>query len=435
MKFKTVGLGSLLFGISAVHAQNSQDLPELTRQPEPVPVPRTIPQPLSAYASSGATATSVLVHEQAADFWGAETFETFLDNPLQWGPFQLRPFGSYRFTYGNGVSRSPGNQVTTAVHEITPGAVLQSRHLSFRYAPTLRYYSSEEFEDGVDHSASASAFFGVDDWFFNLSHSFSDSSSPLIETGSQTDRQSHSTALSAHYQYSEKTSFDFSLSQSIQESSALNSSKSWSSMNWINYHWNEKLVLGAGLGGGYTIQDFGFDMTHEQIQARVAWSPGEKLDFSINGGFEFRQFVDSPFDDQVNPLFGASIGYRPWESTTFSLSANRRVGSSLLQVQTTETTSLSAGIRQRLLEVLHLDLFARFSQQDYKGSSTAGVEPGTDLQTERSDDILSFSATLGTRVFKKGDVSIFYQHSQNESTTRGYTYDSEQYGLQISYHF
>jgi hypothetical protein len=204
-------------------------------------------------------------------------------------------------------------------------------------------------------------------------------------------------------------------------------------MNWVNYHWSEDSLVGLGAGGGYTKQDFGSDMTYEQLQARFGWNPGSKLNFSVNGGLEFRQFVDSGFDDQVNPLFGASIGYRPWEATTFSLSANRSVGSSLLQAQSTENTGLSAGVRQRFLGVLHLDLFAGFQQVDYQGFVDG--DPATVAQTDRSDDILSFSANLGSRIFKKGDISIFFQRSENKSSDEGFTYDSNQYGFQIAYHF
>ena len=433
---RAAGCGSLLFGYAAaIYGQESPLLvPRTTWEPAPPPpVSREQSPPASYQASSGASATSALVHDQVASFWGADPFEAFVNNPLQWGPFQLRPFASYRFTYGNGLNVTPGNQVKTALHEITPGAVLQSRHLSFRYAPTLKYYSADAFEDGVDHAASANANFGVGDWVFTLGHAFSKTRSTLIQTGAQTPQESHNTSLSAHYQYSDKTSFDFSLSQGIQEAEALNSSKSWSSMNWANYHWTDKTLVGFGVGGGYTKQDFGSDMTHEQLQARVGWTPSTKLNVNLNGGIEFRQFVDSQFDDQVNPLFGASVGYTPWEATTFSLSANRSVGSSLLDAQTTETTSISAGIRQRLLAVLHLDLFGSFMQQDYQG--VAGQSADAELQTDRSDDILSFSANLGCTVFKKGDISVFYQHSKNDSSAEGFTYDSDQYGVQVAYHF
>jgi hypothetical protein len=374
-----------------------------------------------------------MVHDQAAAFWGADSFEAFVNNPLQWGPFQLRPFGSYRFTYGNGLNFTPGNQVTTALHEITPGAVLQSRHLSIRYAPTLNYYSSDEFDDAVDHAASVNVNFGVGDWAFTLGNSYSKTSSVLIETGAQTPRQNNSTLLSALYQYSDRTSFEFSLSQDIQEADSLNNSIGWSSMNWANYHWSERTSVGVGIGGGYTKQDFGSDMTHEQLQGRIGWNPGKKLNVSLNGGVEFRQFADSGIEDQLNPLFGASIGYTPWEVTTFSLSANQSVGTSLLDAQATETSSISAGVRQRFLEVLHLDLFGGFMKQDYQNVAVQGSE--ATLETSRSDDILSFSANLGCTVFKKGDISIFYQHSQNESSDEDFTYDSDQYGFQISYHF
>ena len=41
---------------------------------------------------------------------------------------------------------------------------------------------------------------------------------------------------------------------------------------------------------------------------------------------------------------------------------------------------------------------------------TRGLQPT--LETSRSDDIVSFSANLGCRLFQKGDLSIFYQHSE-----------------------
>jgi hypothetical protein len=428
-------IGTLLVGMAL--PATAQDA--LIQAPPAVPTPAPSETfgnqraPASFYASSKASVSSALVHEQEADFWGAAPFEEFLNNPLQWGPFQLRPFGAYRYTYGNGLNATPGRQEKTSIHQISPGVAIQSPHLTFRYSPSLSYYSNDAFENHVDHAASAAGHFGVGDWRFSLSHSFSKSSSPLIETGAQTEQQTHSTVLSALYQYSQKTSFNFNLSQNIQEADALNSSTGWSSMNWLNYHWSEETVFGIGLGGGYTTQDFGFDMTHEQIQGRVGWRPGAKLSFDLNGGIELRQFVDSPFDDQVNPIFGASVSYQPWEPTTFFLSANQSVGSSLLQTQTTENRGVTAGLRQRLLGTLNLDLFGGYSTVEYKGFGQ--VPTGNDLETNRTDDVLSFSATLGVTIFTKGNISIFYQRSENDSSTEDFGFTSNQYGFQIGYHF
>lgn len=382
------------------------------------------------------------MHEQAAAFWGPRAFDEFTDNPLQWGPFQFRPFANYRFTYGNGLNANPGQQETTAINEITPGALIQSRHLTLSYAPTLKYYSNSAFEDSIEHSASASINYGLGDWAFVLSHAFSKTSSPLVETGTQTPQQNHFTVLSAHYQYSKAISLDLSLSQGIQLAEFYNNSITWSSMNWLNYHFSEKTLIGAGVGGGYVHQDLGFgvegvsiardlstDSTYEQIQGRLGWNPTPKLNFNFNGGLEIRQFLRTSLEE-VYPIMGASFGYTPWEPTSFTILANRSVGASVTEVQPSVNTTFSAGIRQRLLGKLHLDLFGSYDTSDYPG-----IEGVPITQRGRSDETFSASATLGTRILNRGSISLFYQHSENISSSEGLGFSSDQYGFQLGYSF
>jgi hypothetical protein len=308
--------------------------------------------------------------------------------------------------------------------------LIRSEHLSLTYTPTLSYYSSDAFEDTVDHNVAANAYFGVGDWNFSLGHTYVKSSSPLIETGAQTPQESHSTGLTAHCQHSDDISFDFTLSQQIQEADELNSSKTWSLMNWLNYHYSDKTLFGIGVGPGYTKQEFGSDMTYQQLQSRIDWRPGTKLSVNLNGGAEFRQFDDENADNQVNPIYGASIFYTPIEPTTFSLSANRSVGASLVQAQTTESTRISAGLRQRIIQNFFFDAFGSFSTTDYQ-NFTQGGSPTVD----RSDEVTSLSLTLSTTVFERGTASIFYQRSQNDSSVEGFTFNSDQYGFQLGYRF
>jgi hypothetical protein len=391
--------------------------------------PEPIERPPSFSASNPPAATSAFVQEQVKSFWGSRGQE-LLQNPFRWGPFELRPFASYRFTYGTGLNAQPGQKEPTALHQISPGALIRSEHLSFTYTPTLSYYSSDAFEDTLDHNVSASGHFGVGDWNFSLGHTYVKSSSPLIETGAQTPQQSHSTGLSAHYQQSDDLSFDFTLSQQLQEATGLNSSKTWSLMNWANYHYSDKTLVGVGFGPGLTTQELGSDMTYEQLQARIDWRPGPKLTVNLNGGAELRQFDSSDAENQVNPIFGASISYTPIEPTTFSLSANRSVGTALVQAQTTENTGVSAGIRQRLLARVFFDAFGSISTTEYHGFvQSAGPA------VERVDDVTSFSLTLSTAILERGTASVFYQRSQNDSSVEGFTFNSNQYGFQLGYRF
>jgi hypothetical protein len=410
-------------------------VPELPAVPEVPPA-----RPSSFYAAPAPAVTSAFVHDQEAAFWSAQGPEQLLADPLQWGPVQARPFATYRFTYGDGISAQPGKQETTALHQISPGLVLNSKYLTLTYTPTLSYYSSDAFDDTLDHAASLSFHGGYGDWTFGLGYSFSKTSQPLIETGAQTPQENHSTALSAQYRAAERISFDLSLSQNIQKTEALNSSRTWSSMNWLNYHVSEKTLIGAGVGGGYVDQDLGGSVggiaidqgansTFEQIQGRVDWNPSQKLNCNFNGGIEIRQFLRTSLEE-IYPVMGASVSYTPWEQTTFSILANRAVGASLTQAQPTENTTFSAGLRQRLLGKLNLNLFGSFGGIDYQT-----VEGPLALQTGRNDETLSFSATLGARFLNRGDISIFYQHSENNSSSEDFSFTSDQYGFQIGYRF
>ena len=396
----------------------------------PTPAPSPTFRNTAPVTTVGDPSTPSLPAPGVSEIPGQREVVQFLRNPFQWGPFQFRPHANYRFTYGNGINASPGQQEKTAQHQISPGLLLVSQHLSLNYTPTLTYYSSDAFEDTLDHAASITANYTYGDWNFGLSHSYTKSSTPLIETAAQTDRQAHSTGASAHWQYSDKTSFDFSLSQQIQsaEDEDLNNSTQWSTMNWVNYHFSQKTDVGFGLGGGYVDMETGSDMTFEQIQARVGWNPGQKLRFDLHGGVEIRQFLDNDQSDLVNPIMGASAAYTPWEPTTFTLSASRSVDASFLQSQVVENTQVTAAVQQRLLGKLFLNLSGGFRTSEYQ-------ESGNEVQTDRSDDYTFVSAGLSTQILRKISASLFYQHSENSSSAEGFGFTSDQYGFQLGYRF
>jgi hypothetical protein len=426
--------GSLLVGcVAAIHGQESPlVVPRSTWEPaspETPSVPQVDQRPPSFSASNPPQATSALVNDQTTRFWGSRNQE-LLRNPFTWGPFELRPFATYRFTYGTGLNSQPGQEEPTALNEISPGALIRSEHVSLTYSPTLNYYSSDAFEDSLDHDLSAEAHYAIGDWNFSLSHHYEKSSPPLIETGAQTPQENHSTSLTTHYQHSDDISFDFTLLQQIQDTDELNSSKTWSLMNWVNYHYSDQTLFGIGLGPGYTKQEFGSDMTYQQLQGRIDWRPGLKLSVNLNGGGEFRQFDDENAENQLSPIYGASILYTPIEPTTFSLSANRSVGAALVQAQTTESTVFSAGLRQRIVRNFFFDVFGSFSSTDYQNFTRDG-----DLTADRSDDVTSLSLTVSTTVLERGTASIFYERSQNDSSVEGYTFNSNQYGFQLGYRF
>src|SRR5580693_1004498 len=116
-------------------------------------------------------------------------------------------------------------------------------------------------------------------------------------------------------------SVDLGLNQYFLSPSGFQSSKEWSTLDWLNYEFWPRLTAGVGAGLGYV--NANPNMVFEQLQGRVGWRATDKISFQVNGGAEFTQVTDDSSNPLVNPILGASIQYQPFEQTKLSLGASR----------------------------------------------------------------------------------------------------------------
>ncbi|MBU6410775.1 MAG: outer membrane beta-barrel protein, partial [Verrucomicrobia bacterium] len=344
-------------------------------------------------------------------------FAGLVAHPLQWGPVTLRPHVLYRFVYGNGFESSPGNQQNTVLQQVSPGMLFElGSHLTLDYTPTLSYYSSKRFQNTLDHAARLTWGTAYEDWFFGASQSYVSSSEPLIETGAQNDRESYATTASASHQLNSKLSMDLGLSQNFDyigntgSLTNLSNSRVWSTMDWLNYQFWPRLVVGAGFGFGYINEDAGPDMTYEQYQARINWRATDKISLQLSGGLQDQQFLAGGAGDLVTPIMGATIQYQPFEHTRLSLSADRTVSTSYFENQITENTGVSASLDQRLLGKLYLDLGGGYGHTEYL-SSISSSSGAVGFGAGRTDDTYTFNVRLTCPFLKRGTFSVFYQYS------------------------
>src|SRR5579872_32629 len=180
-----------------------------------------------------------------------------LVNPaLQWGPVGMRPHLLYRVLYGDGIQSSPGHPEKTVIQQFSPGMVLSlGSHWSLDYTPTLTYYSSRQFRNTFDQSVGLTGGAAYEDWIFALAQSYAASSAPLVETGTQTDTKTYSTALSASHRLNSKISLDLTLNQNFTEAYQFSGAREWSTMDWLNYQFWARLDAGIGAGAGYVNED------------------------------------------------------------------------------------------------------------------------------------------------------------------------------------
>jgi hypothetical protein len=350
--------------------------------------------------------------------------------PFQYGIFTFRPHPSYRFLYGNGILSSPTNAESTVVNQISPGFLLDiGRHWTLDYTPAWTFYSNSRFHDSLDHSVTLTGGTSYEDWTLGLSQGFTLTSDPLVQTATQTSQQTYTTAINASYQFNSKMSTDLGVSQNIISADQFNSSREWSTLDWLNYEFWPRLNGGIGAGFGYFNEQSGPDMAFEQLQGRVNWRATDKISFQLNAGGEDSQFPGGA-GDLLNPVFGVAIQYQPFEVTKISISADRMVSSSYFTNSATENTDFTGELNQRLLGKFYLDLQGGYHTVKYVASAgTASPASG------REDDFYTFSAQLSYPFTRRGSVAVFYQASSDSSTQPGYGYSSSQIGCQISYSY
>jgi len=357
------------------------------------------------------------------------------EGALQWMVSHLHPRILYRFLYGDGIQSLPGVQEQTAIHEIYPGISLNiGKHVSLGYAPTIRIYSSDSFEDTFDQSLSFRWHTVYRDWAFALNHNYSYSSQPLIETGAQTDTETFGTFLSGSWAMNRSLSLELGLVHSLRLLSGraggqqLSDVQSFSTMDWLNYNFARGLSAAIGVGAGYDDVSSGPNMVSEQVRGRINWRVQQRLDLSVSGGVEARQFLEGDASANVTPVFRGTATYQLFNPTRVFVSGSRLVSPSYFANELSESTQVSAGVQQRLVGKLMFNLTAGYRFTTY--STTVA-----DLDVTREDESTFVNARLSTVLFKRASVALLYQRSENTSDASQFRYDSNQVGFEIGYHF
>lgn len=348
---------------------------------------------------------------------------------LRWGPVTARPHLDSSFSYTTGLRSQAGVAEKVVIERISPGVLFElGTKWRLDYTPSLTFYSSKNFKDSLDHSVNFSGGTTYNDWAFTLSQGYSSSSQSLIETGRQTDQENFETSIGASHYLNSKLMLQLGLNQSYRSADSLNSSRSWSTMNWLNYQIAPRLSIGAGLGGGFEDVKVGSDMTYEMVQGRVDARIAEKLNLSIHAGGELRQILDSDADPLLNPIYGASLIYHPFTYTTLALAGNRTVSASLLFGRVTESTDVSLSLGQRLFGAVSAGLSASFRNTRYLFTTA-----GTSLS--REDDSYTLAASLGYTFLKRGSIGVSVGHSENTSSDDLFSQTSRHVTLNLGYRF
>jgi hypothetical protein len=347
--------------------------------------------------------------------------------PLQLGPVTLRPHVFYQFLYGTGIQSAPGQQHDSIIQSFAPGMLLVlTPRWTLDYTPTFNFYSDKSFQNNVGQSVTLTGGASYETWTFGLSQNFTYSSSPQVQTGTQTGQSDYVTALTASCPLNSKMSVDLGLNQDFNFPSGFQTSKSWSTLDWLNYEFWPWLTSGVGAGLGYV--NASPNMVFEQLQGRVGWRATDKISFQVSGGAEFTQVTDDSSDPLANPIVAAAIQYQPFDQTKLTVGASRVVSPSYYENQIAVVTSVNADLQQRLLGKLFLNVGAGYNWNNYTSLSSGVAD-------QSAADYYSINVQLSAAFLKRGTAAVFYNYSDNSTAQSGLSYASSQIGFNIGYRY
>jgi hypothetical protein len=364
--------------------------------------------------------------------------------PLQLGPVSFHPHLVYELSYGNGLQSAPGQRTDSLINSVSPGIFIAlGSHWSVDYTPTLRFYSTPNLQNSLDHVVHFGGGTTYEDWAFALSQDYSLTTQPLIETGGQTEQELFATSLSAVHALNSKMSLDLGIdqvfrfvSQPIGQVFQVTDTREWSTMDWLNYQIVPRFTFGVGLGFTYDQVTQSPDMTAERYQGRINYRLAEKLTLTLSGGVEDRQFLSSPQPDLISPIFSFSALYQLFPNTSLSATAQRTVSPSYYSGSLSEATSINAGLHQQFPYKLVLDVTAGYTTTTYHSAASI-VTPAT----FGSYDYTSFDIHLSRALFTRASASVFFQKTWvSSNTTVGpggnlYNYNTTQGGFSLAYRF
>lgn len=350
--------------------------------------------------------------------------------PFQIGPAILRPHIDFQYLIAHGLLAAPGVIVNSTIQTISPGILIDiGDHWALDDTVTMSHYSNKDFANEFDNTFTLSGSTEYLSWLLGFTQTADESRAPSGEIAGQTETQTYQTSITGHHQNSEHVSEDLSFNQTIFFITGdFDDSRDWNTLDFLNYDFGPG--VNAGIGGelGYVNVDFGSDQTYEQALGRFNWRATRKISFQFNGGIEEREFLASSSGALANPVFGGSLQYQPFDTTSFYAGASRAVTQSYFRGEVTEATAFSAGFNQRFLQQFYFSLNGGYTTDRY-------IVEGDTLQANRIDHYYLVGARLSHSFLERGTIAIFYSYSDQRSTAPGFTYKSSQAGIEVGYSF
>src|SRR5437762_11148441 len=198
---------------------------------------------------------------------------------------------------------------------------------------------------------------------------------------------------------------------------------------YIYYNWLPKVTVGIGGTFGYDwVDDPTTNQTFEQVNLRLNYDVTAKFNLYASGGVEFRQFEGNR-DTYITPVFEVGLIHHPFDGTTFTLAAGRRIyNSGFLDNQDFATTYIVGRFQQRLFSRVYFGFGGGYENSDYFATSR-------NVNSPRDDDYWFVEPSVDVLITRWLSTGVYYLHRQDVSSVDFFSFYDNQVGVRATLRF
>lgn len=332
--------------------------------------------------------------------------------------WKISPHFTASAVYDDNVFLRGRNKKSDFIFTLSPGIGLRigspgsQLHLLADYTLGVELFAGQSSRDSFNQNAVLDATWHFSKLTIGTHLGYLSVTGGSLDVGDRVRRDVLYAGITSEYLLDDKFSVELNADETWAGYRKLLDSNEIRAQLFLNYQLSEKLKLGiGGTYGKVDVQD-GSDQNYEQALVHAIYKPTEKLALTANAGCEFRQFTGG-VGDTATPVFSFGAVYRPFERTSISLDAHRRIyASAALVNQDYVATGFTATIRERLTQTFSVSLAGGYENTDYRRTSEG-------VSATRNDNYLFLRPAVDWAVRDWLSVGIFHEFSRNASHGEG----------------
>jgi Putative beta-barrel porin 2 len=300
----------------------------------------------------------------------------------------------------------------------------EENYLSAQWIGMPVIYTKNSEQNGFNQYVALSLQYRFSKLVAKLDSSYSHIRGSSRDVNTITTTQTFWNSLAFTYDYSEKTAFNWSFTQSTSSTEDFQTTSQYHARGGMDYQLLPKTRVGLqGVVGLIDSSDTPLQYL-QQALLRVYYNPTGKLSFAFSGGVQFLEFEGTD-EVKVDPVFNLGLTYQPFPATSINLVGFRNVvGSSDLAGQDYFATGFELNVSQQFFQKLVAAVSFGYENDTYFGTTV-------ETPTNREDNYVYMRPRLSYAFVDWFSVSIWYEYRETVSTQESSSFTNNRAGLEF----